>query len=89
MAQRGGKRGGRGRPSAELKRLQERFEELAEQVLEGEIPRADGYTAGQLLNYSRACIRDQLVAREQEELIERLEAIEAALDQRKGRPYGA
>ena len=32
-ASKGGKRGGRGRPSAELARLQERFEELAEKVL--------------------------------------------------------
>jgi hypothetical protein len=86
---RGGKRGGRGRPTAELKRLQGCFEELAEQVREGEIARADAAVMGQLLNGARACIRDLLAARDQEELTERLEAIEAALAQRKGRPYGA
>jgi hypothetical protein len=84
----GGKRGGRGRPSAELARLQARFEELAQQVLDGEIPRADGAVAGQLLNGARACIRDILTAREQEELVERLEALEKALEERnKGYPH--
>ena len=79
----GGRRGGRGRPSAELKRLQARFEELADMVLEGEIERAAGSVAGQLLNGARACVRDALTAREQEELIERLEAPEAALEAEK------
>jgi hypothetical protein len=82
----GGRRGGRGRPSAELKRLQARFEELADMVLEGEIERAAGSVAGQLLNGARACIRDALTAREQEELIERLEALEAALEAEKEEP---
>jgi hypothetical protein len=79
----GGKRGGRGRPSAELKRLQHRFEELADQVLGGEIQRGDAAIAGQLLGGARACIRDGMAAKEQEELIERLEALEAALEQDK------
>jgi hypothetical protein len=35
----GGKRGGRGRPSVELVRLQARFEELAEKVLSGDVDR--------------------------------------------------
>jgi hypothetical protein len=68
---RGGKRAGRGRPSTELKRLQHRFEELAQKVLDGEINRGDGAVAGQLLGSARSCIRDGLAAREQEELIER------------------
>jgi hypothetical protein len=79
----GGKRGGRGRPAAELARLQRRFEELAEQVLSGEVERARGAVAGQLLNGARACVRDALTAREQEELVERMEALEQALEQRK------
>jgi hypothetical protein len=75
----GGKRAGRGRPSAELKRLQQRFEELAEKVLSGEIERGVGAVAGQLLNGARACTRDSLAAREQEELVGRMEVIEEAL----------
>jgi hypothetical protein len=62
---------------------------LAEDVLSGEIERGVGAVAGQLLNGARACVRDALAAREQEELIERLEALEEALEQREGHPYGA
>jgi hypothetical protein len=86
---RGGKRGGRGRPTVELKRLQDRFEELAGQVLRGEIGRADGAVAGQLLNGARACIRDLLAAREQEEMVERLEALEEQIAQQRSRRHGA
>ena len=82
---RGGKRGGRGRPVSELARLQGRFEELADKVLRGEVDRARGAVAGQLLNGARACVRDGLSAREQEELVERLESLEAALEDRKGK----
>src|SRR5918999_4973628 len=75
-ASKGGKRGGRGRPSVELARLQARFEDFAEKVLSGEIERGVGAVAGQLLNGARACVRDGLAAKEQEELIERLEMLE-------------
>ncbi len=83
---RGGKRGGRGRPTSELARLRDRFESLADMVLSGAVERSDAAVAGQLLNGSRACVRDGLAAREQEELIERLEVLEAGLDeQQQGR----
>jgi hypothetical protein len=88
---RGGKRGGRGRPVSELARLQRRFEELAEQVLSGDIERGVGAVAGQLLNGARACVRDGLTAREQEELLERFEELERALEQnnkRGGKRWG-
>jgi hypothetical protein len=80
---RGGKRGGRGRPVSELARLQRRFEELAEQVLAGQVERARGAVAGQLLNGARACVRDALTARELEELVERMEALEEVLKTRR------
>jgi hypothetical protein len=91
-ASKGGKRGGRGRPSVELARLQARFEELAEKVLAGDVERGVGAVVGQLLNGARACVRDALAAREQEELVARLEALEETLeanarDGRSGR-YG-
>jgi hypothetical protein len=90
---RGGKRGGRGRPSVELARLQARFEDLAEKVLSGEVERGVGAVAGQLLNGARACVRDGLAAREQEELVARLEALEEALERNnnggRGRRWGA
>jgi len=85
---RGGRRGGRGRPSVELHRLQGEFEELARKVLEGEVERGVGAVAGQLLNGARSCIRDSLAAREQEELVARLEGLEAGLQQIKRGRYG-
>src|ERR671911_2716986 len=80
----GGRRGGRGRPTSELARLGARFEELADKVLEGEVERGIGAVAGQLLNGARACVRDGLAAREQEELLGRIEEIETLLEQRRG-----
>jgi hypothetical protein len=49
-------------------------------VLAGEVERADGAVAGQLLNGARACVRDILAAREQEELVQRLEMLEEGLE---------
>jgi hypothetical protein len=55
-------------------------------VLSGAVERSDAAVAGQLLNGSRACVRDGLAAKEQEELIARLESLEAGLDeQQQGR----
>ena len=90
-ASKGGKRGGRGRPSSELRRLQERFEDLAEKVLRGDVERGVGAVVGQLLNGARACVRDGLAAREQEELIARLETLEEGLESNSGggRRWGA
>src|SRR5215204_6084359 len=88
-ASKGGKRGGRGRPSVELARLQARFEDLAEKVLSGEVERGVGAVAGQLLNGARACVRDGLAAREQEELIGRLEQLEEAQEAVRDNRYGA
>jgi len=87
-ASKGGKRGGRGRPSAELARLQARFEELAEKVLSGDVERGVGAVAGQLLNGARACVRDTLAAREQEELVGRLETLEEGLQKSKEKERG-
>jgi hypothetical protein len=69
--------------------LQKRFEELADMVLSGQVERAAGAVAGQLLNGARACVRDGLSAREQEELIERMKLLEAGLQAQKGSQYGA
>jgi hypothetical protein len=87
-ASRGGRSGGRGRPSSELIRLQEHFEELAEQVLSGELERGDAAVVAQLLNGARACVRDRLKAIEQEELIGRLEHLEGVMEANRRERYG-
>jgi hypothetical protein len=84
-ASKGGRTAGRGRPSLELKKIQHRLEDLAEQVLDGRVARAEAAVAGQLLHYARACIRDVLAAREQEELVERMERLEEALEAQEER----
>ena len=83
-ARRGGKRGGRGRPVAEISELKRRFEELAEDVLDGKVDRGDAAVVGQLLNYAVRAVAVGLKAQEQQELEERLEQLEALLDEKDG-----
>jgi hypothetical protein len=80
-----GRAGGRGRPSSELRRLQAMFEDLAQRLddRDDSLERADAAVMCQCLQGARACVRDLLAAREQEELVERLEALEGALSVRK------
>lgn len=79
----GGKRGGRGRPSTVLARLQSRLKELAEQVLVGEVDKDVASTAGRLLNYSGSQMRHLRAAREAGELEERVVELEEALERQK------
>jgi hypothetical protein len=89
-AHRGGKRGGRGRPQAELTDIKQRLSDLAEDVLEGRQDKGVAAVASQVLNVYLRAVSVELKAREQLELIERLEALEETLEQRKGqRGYGA
>lgn len=88
----GGKRGGRGRPHAELQEVKQLIRHLVEDVLKGERDRADAAVCGQLLNVQLRAIATELQVKEQTELIERLEELEAleeARKQREGRRYGA
>ena len=87
-AAKGGKRGGRGRPQTELTDLKRRLSDLAEDVLAGKVNRSSAAVAGQLLNTYIRAVSVELKAREQLELIERLEMLEEALEQ-KERRYGA
>jgi hypothetical protein len=85
---RGGKRGGRGRPLAELADLKRRLSNLADSVLSGGANRADAAVVGQLLNTIIRAIATELRVREQQELIERLEELEAVLEHQKGDSIG-
>ena len=70
--------------------INQRLSVLADRVLAGEVDRADAAVAGQLLNYVLRGISVSLKAKEQEELVERLEALEENLQhQRGGGWYGA
>jgi hypothetical protein len=87
--QRGGKRGGRGRPQADLAEVKRRLHDLVEDVLEGAVDRSDAAVVGQLLNTFIRAVSVELKAREQLELIERLEVLEAQQEAAKRSRYGA
>jgi hypothetical protein len=80
----GGKRGGRGRPQAELSDIKQRLSDLADDVLEEKVDKGVGAVVSQILNVYLRAISVELKAREQLELIERLEALEEGLEQSKG-----
>jgi|SRR5215217_8496293 len=87
----GGKRGGRGRPQAELTDIKQRLSDLAEDVLEEKVDKGVGAVVSQILNVYLRAVSVELKVREQTELIERLEALEACFAQQNkgGRPWGA
>jgi hypothetical protein len=89
-ASKGGKRGGRGRPIADLGSLRDENADIRRRLLEGELLPNVAAVAVQSINTDIRAVGATLKAREQEELTERLEALEEALEQRKGeRRYGA
>ncbi len=86
---RGQSRGGRNKPSKEIVAIRGRLSDLAYDVLEGRVDRADAAVAGQLLGTVIRAIGTELRVREQLEILERLEVLEEALagrqDGRRGR----
>jgi hypothetical protein len=86
----GGRRGGRGRPVAELGSLRDENADIRRRLLEGELLPNVAAVAVQSINTDIRAVGAALKAREQLEVVERLELLEEALEQRKGeRRYGA
>jgi hypothetical protein len=83
-ASRGGKRGGRGRPQAELSDIKDCIREMVEEVQSGVLDRSDAAVCGQLYNTLIRAVSVELKVREQQELIERLEELEAVLERQNG-----
>ena len=83
-ASKGGKRGGRGRPVAELANLRNENADIRRRLLEGELAPNVAAVAVQSINTDIRAVGAALKAREQEELVERMDALEAVLEQRKG-----
>ncbi len=75
----GGKRGGRGRPQAELGDIKSLLESLTEQVLTGEIPTGPAAVANQLINTRLRAIEQERKNKETDGLEARLEALEAKI----------
>src|SRR5688572_32798188 len=83
-ASKGGKRGGRGRPIAELASLRDENADIRRRLLEGELLPNVVAVAVQSLNTDIRAVGATLKAREQEEITERLAELETLLGQRKG-----
>jgi hypothetical protein len=83
----GGKRGGRGRPVAELSSLRVENAEIRERLLKGQLLPGVAAVAIQSINTDIRAVSAALKAREQEELEQRLEDLEKVLEQRP-RSYG-
>jgi hypothetical protein len=87
-ARKGGKRGGRGRPVAELGALRVENADIRERLLEGKLKPGVAAVAVQSINTDIRAVSAALKAREAEELEARLEELERVLEQRGGR-WGA
>jgi hypothetical protein len=82
-ASKGGKRGGRGRPVAELGALRAENGDIRERLLKGELLPGVAAVAIQSINTDIRAVGAALKAREQEELETRLEELEQALETRR------
>ena len=85
----GGRRGGRGRPVAELGTLRDENSDIRRRLLEGGLQPGVAAVAIQSLNTDIRAVGAILKAREQEELEQRLAELEQAMESKKGRRYSA
>jgi hypothetical protein len=81
---RGQSRGGRGKPTTEIRGLKKQLEDLADDVLSGKVDRADAVVVNQILNTRLRALELERKIREQDELEERLAALEQSQDHRGG-----
>jgi hypothetical protein len=83
-------RAGRTKRAGEISDLKKQLKDLAADVLSGKVGRSEAAVINQILNTRARLIELERKIREQEELTERLEVLEEALESRKeGRLYGA
>ncbi len=85
----GGKRGGRGRPQTELAALKAEVRDVIEAVRTGELDKGVGAVLGQLYNVLLKAVSVGLDVEERQELVQRMEALEEALEQNRRAQYGA
>ena len=83
-ARKGGRRGGRGRPQAEIAEFKSEVHEVIEAVRSGELDKGVGAVVFQGYNTLLKAVSVELDLKEQLELIGRLESLEGALEEKKG-----
>jgi hypothetical protein len=82
-------RAGKSKPSREIRALKKELEDLAAGVLEGRIERGNAVVVNQILNTRARLIELERKIREQDELLERLDALEQATQSTGRRPWEA
>ena len=83
---RGQSRGGKSKPGRELADVKRRLSALADDVLGGKVDRGDAAVVSQVLNVLLRAVSVELKVREQEEILGRVEELEALLleNQKRG-----
>ncbi len=74
---RGQSRGGKAKASAEIRDLKKQLEDLVDDVRAGRMERGDAVVVNQILNTRARLIELERKIKEQDEVIERIEALEA------------
>ena len=83
---RGQSRGGKAKASGEIRDLKKQLGDLVEDVREGRMERGDAVVINQILNTRARLIELERKVREQDEVIERIEVLEAG--RQSGRQRG-
>lgn len=86
---RGAQRGGRAKAGGEIRSLKKQLEDLARDVLAGEVDRGNAVVVNQILNTRARLIELERKVKETEELEARLDALERAAEEKGGRKWGA
>jgi hypothetical protein len=74
---------GKSKPGRELVDIKQRLSNLAEDVLEGRVETGIGAVASQIYNVLLRAVSVELKVREQEQIMERIEELEALMAQRR------
>jgi hypothetical protein len=82
-------RGGRSKPNREIRDLKRELEDLAKGILDGSVERSNAAVVNQILNTRLRAIELERKIREQDELEERLAALEQSQEQKGGSRWGA
>jgi hypothetical protein len=82
-------RGGRGKPSREIRYLKKQLEDLAANVLSGKVERGNAVVVNQILNTRARLIELERKVKETEELEERIEQLEQTQEQKGGQRWRA
>ncbi len=83
-ASKGGKRGGRGRPQAELSGIKARLSTLADDVLGGLVDRGDAAVVSQILNTYLRGLEIERRTFDMSSLLERLDLLEEQAERLRG-----